>query len=64
VLDKIGHTALHHTGAMARLQLVHALLAGGADVHSENYGGETPWSALPLPVYQIQDVISGMQPLS
>jgi hypothetical protein len=34
---------------MARLQLVHALHAGGADVHRGNYGGETPWSALPLP---------------
>jgi hypothetical protein len=41
VLDELGHTALHRAGAMARLQIVHALLAAGADVHRGNFAAAT-----------------------
>ncbi|TPX41275.1 hypothetical protein SeMB42_g05643 [Synchytrium endobioticum] len=42
VLDDQNHTALHWAAALARLNVLRALLTAGADPNSTNSGGETP----------------------
>ncbi|KAH9965026.1 hypothetical protein BGW80DRAFT_1346019 [Lactifluus volemus] len=42
VLDELGHTALHISASLGRLDVVEALIASGADIHRGNYNGETP----------------------
>jgi regulatory protein SWI6 len=42
VLDELGHTALHISASLGRLNIVEALVASGADIHRGNYNGETP----------------------
>jgi regulatory protein SWI6 len=42
VLDELGHTALHISASLGRLNVVEALIASGADIHRGNYNGETP----------------------
>ncbi|KIO26499.1 hypothetical protein M407DRAFT_24220 [Tulasnella calospora MUT 4182] len=42
VIDDQGHTALHWAASMARLSILEALVASGADVHRGNFAGETP----------------------
>ncbi|KAI0255978.1 hypothetical protein BJV78DRAFT_1174834 [Lactifluus subvellereus] len=42
VLDELGHTALHISASLGRLNIVEALIASGADIHRGNYNGETP----------------------
>lgn len=42
VIDDQGHTALHWAASMARMSIMEALIANGADVHRGNFAGETP----------------------
>jgi regulatory protein SWI6 len=42
VLDELGHTPLHISASLGRLNVVEALIANGADIHRGNYNGETP----------------------
>ncbi|TPX35260.1 hypothetical protein SmJEL517_g02272 [Synchytrium microbalum] len=42
ILDDQNHTALHWAAALARINVMKALLAAGADVHRVNINGETP----------------------
>jgi regulatory protein SWI6 len=42
VLDELGHTTLHISASLGRLNVVETLIANGADIHRGNYNGETP----------------------